>query len=65
MFVAPFDENDVFAFLVDNVGDSVFFVTLMFDNDFITGDVRTIDTDVQNVVACASAVYGKAILPTD
>ena len=64
MFVAPFDENDIFAFLMDHVRDSVFLVTLMFNYDFITGDVRTVNADVQNVVTCASAVHGKAILPT-
>ena len=65
MFIAPLDENHVFAFLVDDIRDGIFLLPLMFNHDFITGDVRTVHSDVQNVVASAAAIHGKAVLPAD
>ena len=65
VFVAPFDKNDVFALLMNDVTDGVTFLSLMFDHNFITRNFGTINAHVEDVVACLVTVHSKAILSTD
>ena len=65
MFIAPFDKDDIFALLMDNIADGVSLVTLMSYHHLITRDFGTVDPDVKNVAASATTVHGEAILPAD
>lgn len=65
VFIAPFDKDDVFALLVNDVADRIALVSLMFDHNFITRYFRAINADVENVVACTIAVHAEAVLTAD
>lgn len=65
VFIAPFDKNHIFAFLVNNVADRIALVSLMFDHNFITRNVGTVDSDVENVVSSAVAVHTEAVLTAE
>ena len=64
MFIAPFDKDNVFALLVDDIADGVAFVSLMLDHNLITGNVGAVHSDVENIVASAVAVHAEAVLST-
>ena len=64
MVISPFDKNDIFALLVNDIADGVTFISLMLDHNFITRDVGTVDTDIEDVIAGQVAVHAEAVLPT-
>ena len=65
MFIAPFDKNYVFAFFVDHITNHIFFVSLMFDDYFVTRNIRSVHSDIQNVVPGSITIHLETVLTAD
>ena len=63
--IAPFYVEDVLTPVSELVGDPVLAFPLVFHKHLVTGRLRTIDSNEENIVARPVAVHGERVLLAD
>lgn len=56
VFISPFDSQDVVSSLLQDIADVVLHVSHVFDQDFLAGGLRTVNTHQEHVLPSFTAV---------
>ncbi len=65
MFISPFHNDDIVAFVFDHIIYTVSMASSMFDQNLLTRDLWTQNSNKEEVVACLAGIHIKCVAPAE